>query len=656
MFLLFPLGDNPWSEGSAKSKLQSEFRKTFTNNFNLSYDGSHRFNSSIGEVPSRPINTIYSGTSHAYIHKNALIVTVDVLYQKNPYAVIGKKGTVDGQVTGPHLDWLDNVLKAGRNLPQVKHIFVQGHFPVLHPVRKNKSSGQLMTNNEASEFWQMLKKHRVDIYFCGEVHLNTVTKDDTSNLIQIASRGNQFNNFLTVDVSDDTIDISLFNEIGEKPVMYNYDYEKNGRLIIMKNTSNSEIIGNGELALLDRNEPMIHFNFEEIVSLRSRPVIGLGYLPSVKKNTPKISEVLVQGIECAFSLPNIGQFGQNYDAQVGNMNLVQDHYRTWGDFTEKTRAAVLGMGPHSEGRVVSYALWFKSSSSNTQILISYEGWWFDRNVMNLRLVSGTPELVISKSQKLVGLSSKLLNDDNWRHIAVTLPFKDCKLSEVQMFVDGQQISTSVIGNDETINFPNGGLLAIGGFGHGRTKANNDIRDGYTNGSRFIGGMDEIFVFSKSLTVMDVKSIMYGNNSHPSSSPSVSPSPSESPSKSPSVSPSMLPSVSPSMSPSMLPTESPSESPSEAPSESPSVSPSVSPSMSPLMSPSVSSSSESPSESPSVSPSMSPSPSISPSISPSRRVPSKIPSTYPPISPPVTPSLRSSKPSYASSEALSNGNS
>ena len=92
-------------------------------------------------------------------------------------------------MTGAHLDWLDKVLQAGNEESAVKHIFVQGHFPVLYPVRKNKSSGQIMSYNENSEFWKMLRKHNVDIYFCGEVHLNTVTKDDVSDVIQIASRG-----------------------------------------------------------------------------------------------------------------------------------------------------------------------------------------------------------------------------------------------------------------------------------------------------------------------------------------------------------------------------------------------------------------------------------------------------------------------------------
>ncbi len=281
------------------------FRQTFTDNFNTNYNGDYRFQSYIGYVPSRPLLTEYEGTSHAYIHRNVLIVTLDVLYQSDPNINIGFKGSVDGEVTGNHLNWLDRVLDAGKNHPDIDHIFVQGHFPVLHPVRRSKSSGQMMKDNEHSQFWQVMKKHNVDIYFCGEVHLNTVTKDDTSNLIQIASRGNQFTNFLTVDVSRDTIDITLYNEIGNEPIMYNYEYEQQGRLIVTKNEHGTSIKSFRELKLLNRKRAMIHFDFERITRLKNRPIVGLGYITS--RQTPITNQVLIENVECIHSLPNMGE-------------------------------------------------------------------------------------------------------------------------------------------------------------------------------------------------------------------------------------------------------------------------------------------------------------------------------------------------------------
>jgi len=64
------------------------------------YDGNFKYTSLIGSAPSRPIGTSYENSSYAYIHRNTLIVTVDVLHQESPYAIIGSLGTVTGAVGG----------------------------------------------------------------------------------------------------------------------------------------------------------------------------------------------------------------------------------------------------------------------------------------------------------------------------------------------------------------------------------------------------------------------------------------------------------------------------------------------------------------------------------------------------------------------------
>lgn len=152
-----------------KSKLQPEFRKALGNAFNLDYNGESRYKATIGTAPGRPIGSKYSETAYAYLHKNTLIVTVDPFYQESPEKEIAPSGTVAMRITGDQLVWLDNVLGEGRKLNAVKHIFVQAHVPVLHPVRKTRSSGQMMEKEENSDFWIILRKHEVDIYFTGEV-------------------------------------------------------------------------------------------------------------------------------------------------------------------------------------------------------------------------------------------------------------------------------------------------------------------------------------------------------------------------------------------------------------------------------------------------------------------------------------------------------
>ncbi len=139
--------------------------------FNRDRNDYIRYRKKIGSIPSRPVGSIFSETSYAYVHKNALIVTVDAFYQESPNKQISEMGTVANRIVGEQLEWLDNILSEGRTLSEVKHIIVQAHAPVLHPVRKNRSSGQMMELEEKSEFWLTLKKYDVDIYFTGEVRI-----------------------------------------------------------------------------------------------------------------------------------------------------------------------------------------------------------------------------------------------------------------------------------------------------------------------------------------------------------------------------------------------------------------------------------------------------------------------------------------------------
>ena len=54
---------------------------------------------------------------------------------------------------------------------------------ILNPVRKVRSSAMFFDRAENSPFWKLMVEHRVDIYFAGEVHADTVLKDKTSDLL-----------------------------------------------------------------------------------------------------------------------------------------------------------------------------------------------------------------------------------------------------------------------------------------------------------------------------------------------------------------------------------------------------------------------------------------------------------------------------------------
>ena len=199
------------------------------------------------------------------------------------------------------------------------------------------------------EFWRTLKKHRVDIYFAGEVHANTVTKDSESNLIQLVSRGNFFNNFLTVDIFDNKIDIALLKQTGEKAS--DGKYEKSGRLLIDKSGNKTRFINEAGLAFLDVSDRLFYFTFEQSYALKNRMITGL------KKKGSKADSSQLRGVKCSRVFPNEGAFSDQYDALFAGINQVEGPNGIAGQFEQNSRLAIWGMGPNQGEHALSCSLW-----------------------------------------------------------------------------------------------------------------------------------------------------------------------------------------------------------------------------------------------------------------------------------------------------------
>jgi hypothetical protein len=391
---------------------------------------------------------------------------------------------------------LDHVLSEARKDSSIKHIFVQAHLPVLQPVRRVNSSGMLMDDEMESDFWKTLRKHKVDIYFAGEVHSNTVTKDPKSDLVQVVTRAKFLNNFVTVDISDDEIDITLYNQVAPKPSDGKYDVY--GKFVIDKSSGKKVFKDEGELAFLDRDAPMLHFDFEENFALADRQVLGLQKGPG----NPFVTEVTIQGVRCNRSFANRGEFGQNYDAQYGDIDFTDGPHGLAGVFNPNSQMAVYGAGPHHYGDIISYALWMKTTSEEDMVLIN-TGRAGLRGLMNLNLNDGEPELLMAANERLIAKGQKL-NDGQWRHIAVSMPKKDCKLSEVQFYVDGQPVESNVVGRDKPINVNMANKVTIGGLGHGNGKTPfSKLIHGKLGIKPFVGSLDEISVWARALTATEV---------------------------------------------------------------------------------------------------------------------------------------------------------
>ena len=179
------IGDNPWPD--EKAELVRTFKRQFQKHLGMPLNGPLRM----------------KGTAYWFIHENTLFVALDV-FEKGS----GPQGGIVPQVTGEQLEWLEQVLTDN---PGVEHVVVMGHTPILGPVAKESSSGLMLDGGKDSPLWQALKKHRVDLYLCGEVHAITCTQAD--GVLQIAHGGlfgyNSRVNYLVTTVLPDGIELEL---------------------------------------------------------------------------------------------------------------------------------------------------------------------------------------------------------------------------------------------------------------------------------------------------------------------------------------------------------------------------------------------------------------------------------------------------------------
>lgn len=450
------VGDNPWPVGSDVSRYQPQFRESFAKAFNYSSDGTQfKYSEKIGSAEPRPLGTKYEDTSYAYQHKNALFITMDVFHQQDYRTALGEQGTVTGTVVGPHLAWFESVLVEARKNSSIKHIFVQSHLPVIYPVRKVSSSGMLIDNGIDNPFWQLMREYKVDIYFAGEVHANTVTKDPQSNLLQVVTRGNFFTNFQTIDISDDKIEMTLLRSYGEKTSDGNY--RSAGKVIIDKSGSSTSIKATDELALLEPKSKLLNFTFEQDFGQVDRPINGL----KEKKNS-----FILDGKRCDRTLPNLGTFGAQYDALHCNVEVVSAENGNAGQFTEDSRMAVFAMGPLQGKHAVAYELSFKTESRENQILINTATIWGNKpqGFLNLYLDNGVATVAVSNKQMIKAKSNKL-NDGKWHKIKVSMAGDNSKLSQVIVEIDGEVVTANLSGKDTLIELNQAMRFTIGGKGY-----------------------------------------------------------------------------------------------------------------------------------------------------------------------------------------------
>jgi 3',5'-cyclic AMP phosphodiesterase CpdA len=189
-------GDNPWT--ASKRRLAPVFQQQFARYFTRTPSGTASGRPRFRDHPSGD----HAGTAYAFRPvPDVQVVTID------PFDIGPDHDRI--RVDRQQLRWLARVLRKAQ-ADGVQWTFVQGHVPILEPVRSRGSSELHYPGGAGSRLWQLFKRYGVDVYLCGEVHDVTATSQD--GILQLAHGGAfQFGltTYALLDVHDDRLDITL---------------------------------------------------------------------------------------------------------------------------------------------------------------------------------------------------------------------------------------------------------------------------------------------------------------------------------------------------------------------------------------------------------------------------------------------------------------
>lgn len=166
------IGDNPWPADSFELAAVPLFKRLWADAFTTVDGGPDRFE-------LHPTGTAYDDTAYAtYLTDKLILISVDTF----AWSPDDLRVSVDD----PQLAWLEQVLGEA---PDDATILVQGHVPVLTPVRVRGSSNLHLDGGADSAFWQLLETYGVDLYLNGEVHDFTAIQPDGGSTIQVSHGG-----------------------------------------------------------------------------------------------------------------------------------------------------------------------------------------------------------------------------------------------------------------------------------------------------------------------------------------------------------------------------------------------------------------------------------------------------------------------------------
>lgn len=186
-------GDDPWD--AQKRALAPQFEAAFTKYMTRRANGSARF-------VDRPKGSKHEFSAYAWRPSpNVQMVTLNV------FDVTDARTRI--RLDDVQMRWLTGVLRAARR-DGVQWVVVQGHVPIVGPVRLRGSTGLTYDGGDNSRLWKVFQRYGVDLYLCGEVH--DVTAIQRDGVVQIAHGGAfqwGLTTYLLADFYDDHISLTL---------------------------------------------------------------------------------------------------------------------------------------------------------------------------------------------------------------------------------------------------------------------------------------------------------------------------------------------------------------------------------------------------------------------------------------------------------------
>lgn len=165
-------------------------------------DIARAFGEQLTNMMEMPMNGPEANLGRAFWVRegNLLLVTLDTFVDRGDHF---------GYTVGSEqLVWFDEVLAEHAD---AEFVIVQGHLPIIGPVRSENSSASMLENGTDSALWEVMDKHDVDVYLTGEHHRITVShQDGIWQVVHGALWGTQNDlNYLRGMVTDDSLTLEL---------------------------------------------------------------------------------------------------------------------------------------------------------------------------------------------------------------------------------------------------------------------------------------------------------------------------------------------------------------------------------------------------------------------------------------------------------------